>query len=60
MTKIVRTSGIEYENERQVLFIKLHEKRNPRHVIKNLLARKQGTKEEALQYIKTTRLCLRI
>ncbi len=50
----------EYENERQVLIIKLHEKKIHDMSLKNLLARKQGTKEEALQYIKTTRLCLRI
>ncbi len=38
----------EYKNERQVLIIKLHEKEIHDMSLKNLLARKQGTKEEAL------------
>jgi len=39
---------------------KIAGKRNPRHVIEKLLARKRGMKDEVLQYIKATRLYLRI
>lgn len=43
-----------------MLFIKLQEKGIQDMSLKNLLARKQGVKDEVLQYIKATRLYLRI